>query len=176
MLNYRENAEKQHFSFNDGFPVLHESLSGRGWNPSPMRAAYALFSPEKKNVLLILYLLGFALLNAALYVYPILAVILLFAYPAGALICGFVTGDAVRAFLAGMLSYMFFFLIILLSLAFANYSMDTAYLVRFTGYHLTLLFVLGMIGWMSAKEENLPRILALPLSVLWVLLFLSGIS
>ncbi|MDE4907992.1 hypothetical protein L0665_05140 [Methanogenium marinum] len=141
-----------------------------------MKEGYARLSPERKNGLFVLYLLGFAILTVGTYAYPILAVILLFAYPAGALLFGYMTGDSIRAFIAGFFSYVFFILIILLSPGFATYPMDTAYLIRFAGYHLVLPFILGVIGWMSSKKENLPRILALPLSVLWVLLFFSGIS
>jgi len=141
-----------------------------------MRETYARLNPERKNGLLILYLLGFAILTGALYVYPVIAVIVLFAYPAGALLFGYMTGDSIRAFLAGTFSYVFFILIIVLSPGFVTYPMDFAYLFRFAGYHLVLPVILGVIGWMASRKESLPRILALPLSALWVLLFLSGIS
>ena len=141
-----------------------------------MRETYARLSPERKNVLLFLYLFGFAILTGALYVYPVLAVIVIFAYPTGALLFGYVTGDSIRAVLAGTLSYVFIILIILLSLGMTGFHQTIISPFRFAGYHLTLLFVLGVIGWMASGKESLPRILALPLSALWVLLFLSGIS
>ena len=148
----------------------------RRQNPSSMRETYARLSPERKNTLLVLYLLGFAILTVGTYAYPILAVILLFAYPAGAMLFGYVTRDSIRAVLAGTLSYVFIILIILLSLGMAGFHQTIISPFRFAGYHLTLLFVLGVIGWMASKKERLPRILALPLAVLWVLLFFSGIS
>lgn len=141
-----------------------------------MRERYEQMSPERKDVLLVLYLLGFAILTAAMYVYPVLAFIMLFGYPSGAMLFGCLTGDSIRAFLAGTFSYVFLVLLILLSPGFAMYPMDTAYLARFTGYHLILPLCLGLIGWMASKKESLPRILALPLAALWILLFLSGIS
>ena len=141
-----------------------------------MREEYARLNTERKNVLLVVYLLSFVIFAAALYVYPVLGILVLFMYPAGALLFGYVTGDAIRTVLAGTLSYVFIILLILLSLGMMGFHQNLIFPFRFAGYHLTLLFVLGVIGWMASKEEKLPRILALPLSVLWVLLFLSGIS
>ena len=141
-----------------------------------MREEYARLNTERKNVLLLVYLLSFAIFAAALYVYPVLGILVLFMYPAGALLFGYVTGDAIRTVLAGTLSYVFIILIILFSLGMTGFHQTIISPFRFAGYHLTLLFVLGVIGWMASKEEKLPRILALPLSALWVLLFLSGIS
>jgi len=141
-----------------------------------MREEYARLNTERKNALLVVYLLGFAIFSAALYVYPVLGILVLFMYPAGALLFGYVTGDAIRTVLAGTLSYVFIILIILFSLGMTGFHQTIISPFRFAGYHLTLLFVLGVIGWMASKEEKLPRILALPLSALWVLLFLSGIS
>ncbi|MFA5395743.1 MAG: hypothetical protein WC346_07015 [Methanogenium sp.] len=141
-----------------------------------MRGTYARLSPERKNGLLLLYLLGFAILITGLYVYPVLGIVVLFAYPAGALLFGYATGDATRSSLAGSLSYLVFVLMILFSPDFVVHTLNPEYLFRFAGYHLILLLFLGVIGGVASKKESLPRILALLLAGLWILLFLSGIS
>lgn len=143
---------------------------------SLMREWYAGLNSGRKNVLLAVYLLGFAIFAAAVFVFPVLGVLVLFMYTAGALLFGYVTGDAVRSILAGTLSYVFLILLILLSIGMTGLDQTIISPFRFAGYHLALLFVLGVIGWMASKEEKLPRILALPLSFMWFLLFLSGIS
>jgi len=136
----------------------------------------APLSPEKKNVFLVLYLLGFALFSIMLRIYPAYSVLMLVIYPVGALMFGYATSDGIRAFFAGTLSYAFLLLMILLSPGFESALMDPSYLFWFAVYHLILLFIPGLIGFLAAKKERIPLTLALALSVLWPVFFLSGIS
>lgn len=143
---------------------------------APMREMGALLSPEKKNVFLVLYLLGFALFSVVLRIYPPSSILVLFLYPVGALLFGYATNDSIRAFFAGILSYAFLPLMILLSPGFEGAALSPSYLLWFAAYHLILLFIPGLIGYLASKKERIPLVLALALSALWPVLILSGIS
>lgn len=138
---------------------------------------------DKKNILFLSYLSFFAVFSFAYYFLSsnnsfysgIIGISLIILYPVSAFVYGYKTGDRLRAPLAGIVSYTFLILFISLSINFQN-SLSSGYLLLFTGYHLTLLICLGFIGFLASGKENLHLIVAGILSVVWVLIFISGIS
>lgn len=137
---------------------------------------------NRKNTILFFYVLIFAIVCSALWYFRhenwfflgIVEILLVFIFPLGALCYGYKTGDSLRSFLAGTLTYGFFILLILSD--FQNQLWDSTYLLLFAGYHISLLLCAGLIGLLASMKEKLPRSVAVMLSVLWILIFLSGIN
>jgi len=137
---------------------------------------------NRKDIILFFYVLFFAIVCSTLWFFRhenwfflgIVEIILIFIFPFGALCYGYKTGDSLRSFLAGTLTYGFIILLILSD--FQNQFWDSNYLLLFAGYHISLLFCAGLIGLLASMKEKLPRSVAVILSVLWILIFLSGIN
>jgi len=138
---------------------------------------------EKNNILLFSYILFFAVLCIVYYLLSmensfysgISGILLVILYPTGVFFYGYKTGDRFRAPLSGIVSYAFLIFLILLSANFHDF-LNLSHLLLFTGYNLMLLICLGLIGFLASGKEKLQLIIAGILSVIWILIFISGIS
>lgn len=138
--------------------------------------------PDRKNLILLFYVSAFAIINFVLYSFShenwvflgVIELLILFLFPFGAFIYGYVTRDRLRSFFAGTLSYVSFILVAMLT-SDVQSLFEMNYLFLFVGYHLTLLLIIGLIGFFASKKETSFRVIGFILSVLWILIFLSGV-
>jgi hypothetical protein len=138
---------------------------------------------ERKNITFISYISFFAGLCFVYYFLSsknsfysgITGIILILLYPVGTFLYGYKTGDRFRAPLAGIISYVFLILFAVLSISFHN-PPGIGNLFLFVGYHLVLLIGLGLIGFLASGKGKLYPAMAGLLSIMWILIFLSGIS
>jgi len=139
---------------------------------------------NRKNIILFSYVLAFAIVNVALYYFTresgffpgVAEVLVLFLYPSGAFLYGYVTGDGIRSLFAGTLSYASFILTVMLVTSISNDFKELNYLLLFVGYHLILLLFVGLIGFFASKRQKFSYIISFILVGLWILIFFSGIT
>ncbi|MBP2146608.1 putative membrane protein [Methanofollis sp. W23] len=77
---------------------------------------------------------------------------------------------------AGTLSYASFILTAFFTMEGGNSFENQNYLFQFAGYRLLLLFMIGLIGFFASNTQRSYRIIALVVSVLWMLVSISGIT
>ena len=138
---------------------------------------------DRKNLILISSLCFFAILcivyfhlsSKNSFYSGFIGIFLIILYPTGAFFYGYQTGDKFRAPLFGIISYAFLILLIILSGNFQDH-LSQNYLLLFTGYHMTLLICLGFIGYIASQKEKMQMIISGILCIIWILIFLSGIS
>lgn len=139
---------------------------------------------EKKNIILFSYVIAFVFLNVALYyltccggfVSGLAEILFLLLYPLGAFLYGNTTGDGVRSFIAGTLSYASFILMIMLTTDISKDFIELGYLSSFIGYHLILLVVIGLIGFFASRRKRNSYLISCILAGVWILTLISGIS
>ncbi|MBP2133657.1 putative membrane protein YesL [Methanomicrobium sp. W14] len=138
---------------------------------------------NQKNLIFLFYIACFAVLDSLYYLLSrnelfysgIIGTLLIILYPAGAFCYGYKTGDRFRAPLAGIISYAFLIIFAFFGNNFQN-LISSGHILLFTGYHLTLLILTGLIGFLSSGKEKKLLAIAAVLSVIWVIIFISGIS
>jgi|GEM_PF-985763 len=143
-----------------------------------------LKSFDRKNIILFCYVLAFAIVNFALYYVTlesglfsgVAEILVLFLYPSGAFLYGYVTCDGIRSFFAGILSYASFILTVMLVTSILNDFKELNYLFLFVGYHLILLLFIGLIGFFASKRQRFSYIISCILAGLWFLVFFAGIA
>lgn len=139
---------------------------------------------DRENIILFLYVLAFAIVNFALYYFTlesgfspgVAEILVLFLYPSGAFLYGYVTCDGIRSFFAGILSYASFILTIMLVTNILNDFKELNYLLLFVGYHLILLLFIGLIGFFASKRQRFSYIISFILGGLWILVVFAGIN